>query len=94
MIETDVTVIRQAISREDYVRALELWTGYARDLREALDRGALTAEQMSEARSLFEWSRPVLHGARGYLLTQCVKARSAAAYLPPHPTSPLIRTSF
>ena len=72
--------IREAIQREQYSEALAQWNGYARQLRVAVEAGVLPADQMQEARALFEWSRTVLLGARAQLQAQVHKLEVAAAY--------------
>ena len=89
-----LSVIRQAISREDYGRALELWNGLAQELREELAFGRLTSEKMDEVRALVEWSNVVLRGARGHLQSSWNKARGVAAYLPHQTRYTTFRSSF
>jgi hypothetical protein len=88
------SLIRQAISREDYPGALELWNAYASDLKEALDRGELEHGEMRQARELFEWSSLALQGARAHLQAQLGMACGAAAYLPRHTPNVLIEKSL
>jgi hypothetical protein len=88
------TSIRQAISREDYSRALKLWDSYASDVSEAVQRGELTRDEMDTASDLFAWSTAILRGARAHLQVQLNMIHSAAAYLPRPGTSGIIRTSL
>jgi hypothetical protein len=72
--------IREAIQLEQYSEALAQWNGYARQLRAAVEAGALPADQMEEARALFTWSRQVLLGARAQLRARFHELEVAAAY--------------
>ena len=75
--------IREAISCQEYHRALALWNDYARRLRHAVEAGALGPEQMEEARALYNWSRAVLSGARAHMRTRYRELEVAAAYRHP-----------
>lgn len=79
--------IRQAIEREQYRQALAQWNEYAGHLRRAVESETLPADQMEEARTLFEWARPVLLSARAHLREQYRQLEAAAAYQSP-PAAP------
>jgi hypothetical protein len=87
-------LVRQAICREDYAGALELWNALAVDCRAAIDRGDMTAETMHEFRELYLWSSFVLRAARCHLGSLCSRARSAGAYLPHCAPSGTFRASL
>jgi hypothetical protein len=94
MTESMPSLIHQAISREDYLRALALWDAYAAGLRVEIDRNYLDRQAMSEARDLFESSSLVLRCARAHLQARWHQARSAAAYLQRNPPAAQIRKSL
>jgi hypothetical protein len=73
--------LRQAISHEDYPRALEIWSSYASDLRDAVTRGELTRAEMANSGDLFEWCFAAVRAARSHLQVQLNMTHSAAAYL-------------
>lgn len=72
--------IRRAIEHEQYADALMQWNHYVRHLRQAVESGILPAEQMEEARALYEWARPVLLSAQAHLRYQYHELEVAAAY--------------
>ena len=86
--------IRLAISREDYVEALELWKTYSEALRDEISHGHPDPNEWTEIRELVEWARPVLRNARIHLQLQSHQASSAAAYLPRSLPSNRIRASL
>ncbi len=72
--------IREAIRSEQYRQALAEWNRYARQLREAVEAGALPRDQMEQARALFEWGHAALLGARAQLRARYRELEAAAAY--------------
>ena len=81
MMECDVTLrMREAIASEDYGTASRLWDDYARQLRDRLRTGAVSVEEMAEARDLFEWSRAALLHARSQFLDRINTLHVAGAY--------------
>ena len=72
--------IREAIGREQYRNALVQWNDYARQLRQAIEAGTLAADQMEDARRLYEWARPVLLGGRAQLRERVHELEVATAY--------------
>ena len=72
--------IRHAIEHEQYANALAQWNHYARQLRQAVESGILPAEQMEEARALYQWARPVLLSAQAHLRYRYHELEVAAAY--------------
>ncbi len=79
-MNAEASYIRDAISSEEYQRALAQWNDYAARLRRAIEAGTLSDDQMEEARALFEWSRGVLLGARAHLRDRYRQLEAAAAY--------------
>jgi hypothetical protein len=72
--------IRDAIRRERYAEALAQWKDYAGQLRQAIDAGTLAADQMEDARKLYEWARPVVLGGRAQLRERVHELEVATAY--------------
>jgi hypothetical protein len=81
-MNAEADYIRQAIEREQYAAALTQWDDYARHLRHAAESGTLAANQMEEARALYEWARPVLMSAQAHLRDRYHQLEVAAAYRP------------
>ena len=79
-MNAEAAYIRDAISREEYPKALVQWNAYARQLRQAIEAGGLSEQQMKEAGELFEWSRQALLGARAHLRDRFHTLEVAAAY--------------
>ncbi len=79
-MNAEVDYIRKAIEREEYAKALAQWSDYARHLRRAVESGRIPAEQMAEARALYEWARPLLLSARAHLRDRYHQLEVAAAY--------------
>ena len=80
-MESHVTQrMREAIASGDYGMASRLWNHYAGALRDKLQAGALAAEDMAEARGLFERSRAALLRDRAQLLDRLNSLHVAGAY--------------
>ena len=86
--------IRQAISREDYRLALQLWDSYAAELTDVVLRGGLTRDELGRAGELLAWSTTVLGGARSHLQARLNMTHSAAAYLQSPEPPGFIRTNL
>jgi hypothetical protein len=81
MMERDLALrMRETIASEDYGMASRLWDDYAGRLRDRLRTSALSAEEMAEARGLFEWSRAALLRARAQFSDRIHTLHVAAEY--------------
>jgi hypothetical protein len=79
-VNAEASFIRDAIAAEQYGKALVQWKSYTTQLREALDSGCLSAEQMQELRDLYQWGRLMLRSAQAHLRQRNSALGVAAAY--------------
>lgn len=87
MVHSPTNPIRQAIACREYRKARKLWSEYMAGLRAELQRGALTAAQMEEARKLLDWARVSVLCSQAHIRNRLRSLKVAGVYgsapLPP-----------
>lgn len=72
--------IREAIAREDYAGAQQLWNEYAGELRQAVLDGVATSARLAEARALIEWARISIKALRAHAADRLGCLHAAQVY--------------
>jgi hypothetical protein len=94
MVDPRTEPIRRAVGSGEFRKALTLWEGHARQLRQEIRSGTFTEEKLAETRELVEWCRVTALCARSHAQARLNQIAAARRYgAPPGPPTPRYLTS-